>query len=145
MFADISLLRREGTSAEEFMRHPCVQVMVFPRSNGSDQSEGELVWAAVDTGADHIYIDPELAGRLNLPVVGLTHVNGAAGQPIYEGSLAIVGINDLTYVRFVHRECRPLGLPFDVVLGRILLNHLALEYSPSQQVARLRKIDPPQC
>jgi len=137
----IEFVGHEEHQSEPHRLHPCVSVYVLPPGSDDGTSHGFKVWATIDTGADYLYISPELAAELDLPVVGKTDVNGDQDQPIYFGRLGIVGIEGTSDVRLVQRESRSVGLPFDVVLGRVLLNRLALEYSPSGDGCFLRMLD----
>jgi hypothetical protein len=113
--------------------HPCVPVMVAKSQSSltAEPSFATEVMALVDTGADYLYCDIGFAISLGLEPVGTTDVNAGPLMPIFMGAFQIVGTSFPIVTRLVGQDFAGRSAPYQIVLGRLLLNAMHLEYAPS--------------
>lgn len=138
----IRFARPLNGSSEYYLTHPCVSGK-FSTSVEAFESNAHDVLLSVDTGADHMAIDHDFALALGMKPTGFTVANAEQGVPIFNGAIRIDGIELTIPVRMVSRPLTKAGAPFQVILGRIVLNLFEMTYRPMTGESFLRLGDIP--
>lgn len=139
----IKFARSLNGASEYYLTHPCVSGK-FATSAEAIETNGREVLLSVDTGADHMAIDHEFALSLGMKPTGFTVANAEQGVPIFNGAIRIDGIDLTIPVRLVSRPLLQAGVPFQVILGRIVLNLFEMTYRPTTGESFLRFVGLPQ-
>ena len=106
-----------------------VQVGAYPQTNPAP--DPQVAHALVDTGAAQSCIDAQLAQRLQLPVVDVVAISGAAGTSQHDVYLANVTIPALAmsqYGAFAGVDLEGGGQEHRVLLGRTFLQGTIMIY-----------------
>ncbi|RKD61567.1 hypothetical protein BJ928_107168 [Rhizobium sp. WW_1] len=95
------------------------------------------VYGAIDTGADHIYVDNELMVANGATPNGYVPVNNYERHPTYDcivRAMPLLGPSPITVCGI---DAQAKGWPHLAVLGRQFLSAFRLEYEPAAGHFRL--------
>jgi hypothetical protein len=87
--------------------------------------------ALIDTAAQECFIDCDLAGHLQLPIVDRREVAGSLGKhevDVYLAQIRIPSLNFIQYGKFAGAYLNRGGLNYGVLMGRTFLEQFILTY-----------------
>lgn len=131
----------EGAGGHQFKRFPCIQILFsspdFPEPNILEQ-----LWALIDTGADHVFVDTEYMLSKGAAPVASRPVNSSMIGSIFNAKIAIPSFLDPSTIEVCGIDLSRDRLPYHVVLGRQFLASFRLEYDPQNGVHRIHPSRP---
>ncbi len=131
MWIDIEHLQSpEGDGGYFFKRHPCIKVDL-----GILRTAGDIhfitVYGAIDTGADHIYVDTGLMAANGAVPKEYVPVNSQESHPTYDCIVRAMPLLGPSQITVCGIDAQAKGWPYMAVLGRQFLSVFRLEYEPS--------------
>ena len=132
----------EGAGSYQFKRFPCIRILIsapdFPEPQVLEQ-----LWALIDTGADHVFVDTEYMISKGAAPIANRPVNSSMIGSIFNATIAIPSILTPSTIQVCGIDLSKDRLPYQIVLGRQFLASFRLEYDPSNGVHRLYPSRPP--
>lgn len=129
---------QNARAAEFVLSYPCIDVD-FYWSKAQPVAEASRALALIDTGADHIYVRPELIEKHGCPSVPgmISNINGGAARGYHRASLRIVGTDRVVTVDVISHDAAGNAWSYDIVLGRRFLQFCRLGWDGHAQTVTL--------